>query len=192
VWRLGTGEAGNSPTDREPTVADIEIDRATHRLIARVTDEYDRWSYNTAVAGFMEFTNELYKYVQSDEGPRTATLSFAIDTMLLLLAPMTPHITAELWSRRRVAPGDQSAAALAHIHEESWPIADPAKLTVDTVTMVVQVNGKVRDKFEVDAGIADADAEARALTSDKVVAALAGAEPKKVIVRAPKLVNIVV
>lgn len=58
--------------------------------------------------------------------------------------------------------------------------------------MVVQVNGKVRDKFEVDAGIADADAEARALASDKVVAALVGAEPKKVIVRAPKLVNIVV
>lgn len=133
----------------------------------------------------MEFTNELYKYVQADAGPRAQTLAQAIDTMLLLLAPITPHITAELWSWLRVADGDQSAAAVAHIHEEPWPLADPAKLTVDTVTMVVQVNGKVRDRIEVDAGIDYVVAEVEALSSDKVVAALGGATPKKVIVRSP-------
>lgn len=192
VWRLATGEAGSAPVDRDETPADQEIVKATHRLIARVTDEYERWSYNTAVAAFMEFTNELYKYAQSDDGPRTATLGFALDTMLLLMAPMTPHITAELWSRKHPAPAYESATSLAHIHEERWPTADPAMLTVDTATMVVQVNGKVRDRIEVAAGIDAADAERLALASEKVAAILAGAAPKKVIARPPKLVNIVV
>ena len=78
-----------------------------------------------------------------------------------------------------------------HIHELSWPEADPAKLVVSTVTMVVQVNGKVRDRIDVPAEIADGDAEALAMASDRVKELLDGREPKKVIVRAPKLVNIV-
>ena len=131
----------------------------------------------------MEFTNELYRYVQSDEGARRATLDFAIDTLLFLMAPMTPHITAELWSRRHDG---------AHIHEVAWPQADPAKLTLDTVTMVIQVNGKVRDKLEVASDIDADEAEARALASDKARAHLDGRTPRKVIVRPPKLVNIVV
>jgi leucyl-tRNA synthetase len=184
LWRLGTGAAvPGGPVDREPTAVDDEIDRATHRLIARVTDEYERWSYNTAVAAFMEFTNELYRYVQSADGARTDTLAFALDTLLLVMAPMTPHITAELWARRH--DGD-------HVHERPWPTADPAKLTVATVTMVVQVNGKVRDRIEVDAGIDAAEAERLALASEKVRAHLDGGEPRKVIVRPPTLVNVVV
>jgi leucyl-tRNA synthetase len=183
LWRLATGEArAADPVDREPTAADDAIDKSTHRLIARVTDEYERWSYNTSVAAFMEFTNELYRYIQSDDGARRATLDFAIDTLLLLMAPMTPHITAELWFRRHDG---------AHIHEESWPRADPAKLAFDTVTMVVQVNGKVRDKLDVSADIDEAEAQRLALASRKVQTHLDGATPKKVIVRPPKLVNIV-
>jgi leucyl-tRNA synthetase len=184
LWRLATGAAVPGGTvDREPTAADAEIDRATHRLIARVTDEYERWSYNTAVAAFMEFTNELYRYVQSDDGARTETLGFALDTLLLLMAPMTPHVTAELWARRH---GGE------HVHERPWPAADPAKLTVATVTMVVQVNGKVRDRIEVDAGIDAAEAERLALASEKVRSHLDGGEPRKVIARPPNLVNVVV
>jgi leucyl-tRNA synthetase len=96
---------------------------------------------------------------------------------------MTPHITAELWARRHDG---------AHIHELAWPTADPAKLALDTVTMVVQVNGKVRDKLDVPADIDETDAERRALASTKVQAHLDGATPAKVIVRPPKLVNLVV
>jgi len=188
VWRLGTGTAGSPTVDRAPSAADDAIDKLTHRLIARISDEYERWSYNTAVAGFMEFTNELYKYVQSDEGPREETLTFAIDTMLKLLAPMTPHITAELWERRHL---DEDAVT-RHVHAQHWPEADPAKLTDDTTTMVVQVKGKVRDRIEVAVDISEEDAIALALASEKVVAQLDGAEPKKVIARPPKLVNIVV
>jgi leucyl-tRNA synthetase len=185
VWRIARPDTDlwSVARDGEPNAADLEIDRATHRLMARITDEFERWSYNTAVAGYMEFTNELYKYVQAAEGPHRATIDAAVDALLRVLAPAVPHITAELWAMRHDG---------AHIHAAEWPVADPAKLVVDSVTMVVQVNGKVRDKLEVPPGISDADAEAAALASDKVQVALAGATPKKTIVRAPKLVNLVV
>jgi leucyl-tRNA synthetase len=184
LWRLATGETrAADPVDRAPTPTDESVDKATHRLIARVSDEYERWSYNTSVAAFMEFTNELYKYVQSDEGTRSETLDAAIDALLLLMAPMAPHVTAELWARRH--DGE-------HVHEQPWPVADPAKLTLDSVTMVVQVNGKVRDKIDVAVDIDEAEAEALALGSAKVQGHLDGAIPTKVIVRPPKLVNVVV
>jgi leucyl-tRNA synthetase len=184
LWRLGTGQAlPTPPVERPPTPADEALERSTHRLIARVTDEYERWSYNTAVAGCMEFTNELYRYVQAPGGPRAETLRFALDTLLLLMAPMAPHITAELWARAH--DGE-------HVHERPWPVADPAMLAVDTVTLVVQVNGKVRDRLEVPAGIDAVEAERLALASGRVQHLLDGREPKKVIVRPPKLVNVVV
>ncbi len=185
VWRLAATDSdliANS-RDGEPMADDRAVDAAAHRLVARVTDEYERWAYNTAVAAFMEFTNSLYRYVQSEAGAHRATLDAAVDTMLQLMSPAVPHITAELWASRH--DGE-------HIHERSWPEPDQEKLRVDEVTMVVQVNGKLRDRIEVAAGISDDDAEAVALASEKVAANLAGASPKKVIVRAPKLVNIVV
>jgi leucyl-tRNA synthetase len=180
LWRLASGEVGTA-VDREPTDADIDVDRATHRLIAKVSDDYERWSYNTAVAAFMEHTNELYRYVQSDAGARSATLDEAVDTVLMLMAPMAPHLTAELWERRRGG----------HVHEQPWPVADAAKLVVDTVTMVVQVNGKVRDRIEVPADVDAAEAERMALASEKVQAHLGGKPPRKVIARPPQLVNVV-
>ncbi len=152
----------------------IEVTRATHRLIERVSDDSDRWSFNTAVAALMEFTNLLYKQGATDE---------AVDALLLLLAPMAPHITAELWERRHAG---------AEIHEQSWPRADPDLAKLQTVTMVVQVNGKVRDRLEVDPGIDEAEAERLALASPKVQAETNGGAPKKVIARPPRLVNVVV
>jgi leucyl-tRNA synthetase len=180
VWRLGIGDlAGPEPQDRAPTEADIEIQRATHRLIERVTDEFGRWSYNTAVAGFMEFTNALYRYVQS--GSRIATLAEAVDTMLLLLAPMAPHVTAELWERRRGS----------HVHEQPWPHADPELARRQAVTLVVQIDGKVCDRIEVNPAIDDAEAERLALASSKVQERLGGEPPARIVSRAPKLVNLV-
>ncbi|NNE73700.1 MAG: leucine--tRNA ligase, partial [Acidimicrobiales bacterium] len=184
VWRLAVpdSEVVGSVREGEPTDADAAIDRATHALIARVTGDFERWQYNTAVAAYMEFTNDVYRYVQTDQGPHGPTLDFAVSTLLKLLAPAVPHLAGELWQRR--TGGD--------IHAESWPEADPAKLVVDTVTMVVQVNGKVRDKIEVDAGIDEGAAIALALGSAKVASYLDGGEPKKTIARPPKLVNLVV
>ena len=184
VWRLaepGSGLAAGA-RDGDPTEADVVVDKATHRLVARITDEYDRWSYNTAIAGFMEFTNLVYRWVQADDGPHGPTLDAALDGLLLVMAPAAPHVCSELWELRNGG----------HVHEEPWPEADPAKLLDDTVTMVVQVNGRVRDRIEVSADIDEAAAEAAALASERVAAHLDGAPPKKVVVRPPGLVNVVV
>ena len=169
VWRMCIGGDG------APGVAtdELTVRKRTHQTIQRVDADFEGWSYNTAVAALMEFTNFLYKEGTTDE---------AIDTLLLLLAPMAPHISAELWERRHAS----------HVHEQSWPVADPGLARPDTVTMVVQVNGKLRDRIEVDPDVTEADAERIALTSDKVGEALDGATPKKVIARPPRLVNIVI
>jgi len=153
------------------------LDRATHALIARVSEDYDRWSYNTVVAAAMEFTNLLYKHAQAG-----ADVGAAVDTLLLLLAPMTPHVTAELWERRH--PGQ-------HVHTRSWPAFDPALAAALTETMIVQVDGKVRDRIEVDAGLDEAAMLELALASPKVQAALGGTAPSKVVARPPRLLNLV-
>jgi leucyl-tRNA synthetase len=171
VWRLADPASTAVPQAEGDDAG--AVDRAAHRLIERITGEYERWSYNTAVAGYMGFVNLLYKRGATD---------FAIDTLLTLLAPAAPHVTAELWERRH--PGE-------HVHARPWPVADPALAAVDSVTMVLQVNGKVKGRIEVDPGIGEAEAECLALADEHVAAALAGATPRKVIVRPPRIVNVV-
>ena len=187
LWRMATGAvlgSGASMVDREPAAEDVAMDKETHRLIDKISSDYERWSYNTAVASCMEFLNSLYRYVQEPAGGREATVGFAVDSLLLLLAPMAPHITAELWEERH--PDG------APLHSQPWPSADPSMVTVETVTMVVQVNGKVRDRMEVPPGISEADASALALQSPRVVEAIGDGSPKRVIARPPRLVNVVV
>jgi leucyl-tRNA synthetase len=179
LWRLAL-----PGSDAVPEAAGDDasrVDRAAHRLIARVTDEMDRWSYNTSVAAFMEFTNLLYKRGRTD---------FAVDTLLKLLAPMAPHVTAELWERRRLAEGVAADDPAAHVHRQPWPEADPEMVTVETVTMVLQVDGKVRDRIEVAPDVSEEEATALALASAKVREHVAG-DPARVISRPPKLVNVV-
>ncbi|MCL4313419.1 MAG: leucine--tRNA ligase [Actinobacteria bacterium] len=164
----------------EITEADMEVKRATHRLIVRVTEDFDRWSYNTAVAACREFANMLQRYLV--QGAHRVVYDEAIDTLLLVMAPMIPHLTAEAWEIRH---GD-------HIHERPWPVADPELAKEQTVTMVVQVNGKVKERVEVPVTIGEAEAESMALSMPKVVHALGGDKPKKVIIRVPRLVNVVI
>ena len=184
VWRLAIGHPEAFPAgtgeDRQPTEADEEIQTATHRLIDRVTRDFEKWAYNTAVAACMEFTNLLYRYVKHP--PRPDTLDFAIDTLLLLMAPMVPHITAELWEIRH---SDD-------IHRQPWPTPDPKRLQVERCTMIVQVNGKLRDRIEVDATITEEEATQTALASPRVAPLLEGATPKRVIAKPPNLINLVV
>jgi leucyl-tRNA synthetase len=185
VWRLATGGVERvTLLDRRATAADVELDKATHRLVDKVSRDFERWSYNTAVAAAMEFVNLVYRHLQAPDGARRESVDFAIDTLLMLLAPMAPHITAELWERRH--PNDSD------VHAQPWPVADPAMVRVDTVTMVVQVNGKVRDRFEVDSAIDEEEATRLALAAPKVVDALDGKQPAKVISRPPRLVNVVI
>ena len=123
VWRLAMGEVATVPGSTAPAG---DLERATHALVAKVSEDYDRWSYNTAVAACMEFTNLLYKHVQAGG----VDVGEAVDKLLLLMAPMTPHITAELWERRH--PGEI-------VHTEPWAKFDPALATALTETMVVQI-----------------------------------------------------
>jgi leucyl-tRNA synthetase len=159
-------------TDDEP---DEDLLRFTHRTIKAVTDDMEHLGFNTAVARMFELNNEL---VGRAVVPRTVSEAF-----LRLLAPFAPHVCEELWRRL----GHDTSIAYAE-----WPEYDPALAAAETVTMVVQVNGKVRDRIEVPADISPTDAEAAALGSERVRAYTAGNEPDRVIVRAPKLVNVVV
>ena len=167
VWRLVT----EPPAEATGQAVD-GVRRATHRYIARICDEYERWSYNTAVAGLMELTNLLYK---------DGTTSEAVDALLLLLFPMAPHVAAELWERKNGG----------RIERHPWPVADAELAKLQSVTMIVQINGKVRDRIEVDPDVTEEDARRLALASPKVQDALGGREPTKVIAKPPKLVNLV-
>ncbi len=197
LWRTCTSE----PRLRagEQAEADRAVRQAVHRTIADVTKDLERWSYNTAVAHCMELLNLLQRYGRAGggtngkgggdvaapgAGAHTEVWGEALDALLCLLAPMTPHVTAELWERRHA--GEPS------VHRQAWPEADPELVRQETVTMVVQVNGKVRDRIDVDAGITEEDATAAALASAKVSEALRGAMPARVVSRPPRLVNVVV
>ncbi len=199
LWRTCT--EGPPLRTGEQTAADLTVRQAVHRTIADVTRDVERWSYNTAVAHCRELLNLVQRYGRNADPdadghvgaggnggpvgtvPHADVWNEALDTLLLLLAVMSPHVTAELWEQRH--PGEPS------VHLQRWPSFDPELVRQDTVTMVVQVNGKVRDRIDVDAGISDGDAEVAALASAKVIDALGGATPTRIVVRPPRLVNVV-
>ena len=180
VWRFATGQAGQGSST--PSPSDLRLRRFTHHTIQRVTSDLDRWSYNTAVSALRELVNACYQGLGTEDAPSAEVLAEAVDTLLLLLAPMAPHVTAEAWQLRH---GD-------HIHTRPWPVADPELAKERTVTLVVQVNGKVRDRIEVDPSIGHEEAEALALRSERARAHIGSGQPDKVVVRPPRLVNIVV
>jgi leucyl-tRNA synthetase len=169
VWRLATGSdagAGGDPA----------LQRKLHRTIAAVGEAIDALQFNKAVA-------QLYELVSAIEKARPSeTRSESVRTLIKLAAPMAPHLAEEAWARL----GGQGLVA-----DSSWPEFDPALLLDEEVTLAVQVNGKLRDTLVAPRGLDRAEAEARALASDKVQRQLAGATPRKVIVVPDRLVNIV-
>jgi leucyl-tRNA synthetase len=184
VWRLTVDAAADAYRNGEPSPEDVELSRATHRLIAKVSDDIERWSFNTAVAECMKFANILQQHRRDVAGgPHRATYDAAADALLLVMAPLVPHITAEAWDIRH----DDGSLA----HAQPWPQYDPALAREDVVTMVVQVDGKVRDRILVAPEISQEDAVSLALASPRVVAALGGQEPARVVARPPRLVNVV-
>ena len=175
VWRLVVDEI----TGESRVSADEQLDEQTlrllHRTIAGVSDDYASLRNNTAAAKLIEYTNHLTK-----EG---ITARAALEPLALMVAPLAPHLAEELW--QRLGHG----TSLAH---GPFPAADPRYLVADTVEYPVQVNGKVRGHITVAADADNPTVQAAALADDKVVAFLAGVEPKKVIVVPGRLVNLVV
>ncbi len=179
VWRLVLEPES---IDRLPGAkpAGDALRRATHQAIKKVTDDYATFSFNTAVSALMTFANQMQDYVQGG-GELGADWREASDAMLLLLHPMAPHITEELWART----GHQGLCA-----DAAWPEFDAAAAAEPMVTLVVQVAGKVRDRIEVPAGTTEAQALAAALDSEKVRAHLAGGRPSKVVFVEDRLINL--
>ncbi len=162
---------------------DRALARKTHQTIKRVTDDIEGMQFNTAVAALMELMNELSKYARSlPQVMNTATFSAALETMLLLLAPMAPHLADELWERL----GQEGFTAV-----QAWPEYDPEIARADEITVVVQVNGKLRDRLSVPPGTPEQELHALALASTKVEPYLAGKQIRQVIIVADRLVNIV-
>ncbi len=182
IWRMGTGGLGTL-TERAATDADAEIVKVVHRTVKKVTNDIDRFAFNTAVAALMECSNALASWMRSDEGGNQATFDEVFPMVLLVLAPMAPHMTHELWERL----GRQTLLAT-----HQWPEWDEAQVAVASVTLVIQVNGKVRDRIEVPIGISEVEATEAALASPRIQEILDGAQPRKVIARPPKIVNVVI
>jgi leucyl-tRNA synthetase len=154
------------------------LSRKTHETIARVTDDLGRRkSFNTAIAAIMELLNDLSRAGAADPAARLAA-----ETAVSLIQPYAPHVAEELWEK------------LGHerLWEAPWPVADEAQLERQTFELVVQVNGKVRDRFEVDVDLAEEEVVARAKASPRVQAHIDGATVRKTIVVPRKLVNFVV
>jgi leucyl-tRNA synthetase len=174
LWRI-VGEVTERAPRGEP--GDGPLVRKAHASIVRVTDDVDRrWQFHTPIAAVMELVNELADDVEA-QGAR-----FAAETALSLLQPWAPHVTEELWER----------LGNSRLWEQPWPQADPALLERDTFQLVVQVNGKVRDRLEVPAGLAEDELVERAKASERVQAHLDGKEIRQTIVVPGKLVNLVV
>ncbi|WP_329598561.1 leucine--tRNA ligase [Streptomyces pseudovenezuelae] len=174
LWRNIVDEATG-----EVTVVDAEPDEATlralHKAIDGVRQDLEGLRFNTAIAKVTELNNHLTKAGGAVARP-------VAEALVLLITPLAPHIAEELWRK------------LGHtgsvVHQD-FPVADPRYVVDETVTCVVQVKGKVKARLEVSPAISDDELEKVALADEKVVAALDGADIRKVIVRAPKLVNIV-
>jgi leucyl-tRNA synthetase len=178
VWRMVMGEVGGT-VEREESPRDRDVLAIAHRTVKKVTEDIERFRFNTGVAALMSLANEMTDYLRADA--QKQTFDEVVRLMLLMLAPMAPHMSHELWES--TGRGDMLAM-------EEWPSWDPELIKEEMVTLVVQVNGKVRDRIEVAATIDAAEAERVALASPKV-------QPHadkvvKVISRPPNLVNLVV
>ena len=181
IYRLAHYDECNFHEER--SAADEEVLREVHRTIVRVTDGLEKWSYNTAVAALMELLNTISKWARSAEGAHRATLDESLDLLLRLLAPMAPHITAELWEERH--PGEPG------VHAQTWPVADESLVAHALVTMVVQINGKVKSRVEVSPDVSQEGAITAALADATIAAALNGQSPQRVVAVPPRLVNVI-
>ena len=181
AWRL-SGDV-TSPTGADPAAGDVALRRVTHRTVDEAQTLVENHRFNVMVARTMELVNATRKAIDSGCGPADPAVREATETVAKLLSMVAPYVAEEMWERLGHEPSVAQAA---------WPVVDPELLVEESVTAVVQIQGKVRARLEVPPTISAADLEAAALADDAVVAAIAGREIRKVVVREPKLVNVVV
>jgi leucyl-tRNA synthetase len=176
LWRIVLEQAEKPPLEPDLAVPDTPLARKAHRTIAKVTDDIGRrFALNTPIAAVMELVNEI------QDAPDDPAARFAAETAVSLIQPYGSHVAEELWER------------LGHerLWDAPWPVADPALLEVDTVEVVVQVNGKIRDRLHVAPDITDEELVAMARASERVRTYLDGGDAARTVVVPGKLVNFV-
>jgi len=184
VWRA-VSEARTAPEGSrgEGSEASTEaLTRATHRAVKAVTVDMERMHYNTAISRLMELTTAVQQASQGGAGPAGAALREARETLVSLLAPFAPHICEELWS---------AMGKCGSVHRAQWPVHDPSWTATETATVVVQVDGRVRDRFEAPVGTPDSELEATAASQERVQAHLVGCTVRRTVVVPDRLVNFV-
>jgi leucyl-tRNA synthetase len=184
VWRIAADVADTDPGigDSAGAAGDTDLRRITHRTIDEVTRQVEGYHLNVAVARLMELVSATRKAIDSGPGAADPAVREAAEVLAVLLSLFAPYTAEESWELLGHKPS---------VARTAWPVADPVLLTQEKVTCVVQVNGKVRDKLEVSPQIAEDELRERALVAPGVVRALGDQQVRRVIVRAPKLVNIV-
>ena len=192
VWRLVTEELDGvidpvtpcqtlDPASLTPLAR--ELRRREHAMVAKVAKDIEgQFQFNTAIAAVMEMVNFLYSNVEALRAENRLALSSAVNSLLAVLAPMAPHVCEELWEML----GHTTLMA-----EEPWPAHDPAALATDTVTVVVQVCGKLRGKIEVAADADEESVKQAALAEENVARHIEGKTVRKVVYVPGKLVNVV-
>jgi len=182
VIRLVEDLYGKLGTAKDTGEKDRAVRFVTHKTIKKVTEDInDRFHFNTAISSIMELVNALNDYKDGDISK--GVIKEALDSLLLLLAPFAPHITEELWHMI----GHENS-----IHTMPWPKYDASAIVEDEIEIVVQVNGKLRDKINIPAQATEEEMKEMALKSEKLIPFLEGKEVVKVIAVPKKLVNIVV
>lgn len=179
AWDLQLAKTDRSAPRPNTALVDRELRRAMHKTIKKVSADIQGFRFNTVVSTMMEFTNAIAdakskaSYVAYDE---------ALDILLLLLAPIAPFMAEEIWARK---------GRKYSIHQQNWPKFDAALAADETMTVPVQINGKLRDRLEFAVGASEAEVKEAALKSENVLRHLAGKAPKQVIYVKDKLVNVV-
>jgi leucyl-tRNA synthetase len=181
VWTLILETYNAEPGEVNPD-AERALLRKAHQTLRQVSHDIEHFEFNTVISGLMELTNEISS--ARDLGlDGSDSFKTAIEALLLMMAPATPHIAEELWTR---------TGHPYSIHQQDWPAFDPELAKEDEITLVIQVNGKVRDRIMVPAGISEDEARKLALASEAARRFIEGKEPNEVIVVPGRLVNIVV
>ena len=180
AWRL-SGDVTSAP-GADFSKGDVSLRKATHKALNDAGFAVESFRFNVAVARVMELVNATRKAIDSGCGPADPAAREAVEAIAIMVSLVAPFTAEEMWERL----GHKPAVALA-----GWPAVDPKLLVADSVEAVIQINGKIKERIDVSPTITDAELEALALAHPTIVAELGTNAPKKVIARAPKLVNIV-
>lgn len=179
VWTAFTEVLKDPPEVSEEVLKSLR--KKLHKTLQSVTKDYESFEFNTIVAALMELMNEMYRAREAG-AQGTPAWNEAQNIYIRMIAPIAPHMAEELW---------QIIGERYSIHNQPWPEVDEEAIVEDEITLVVQINGKLRDRIQVPAGFTDEEAKAKALASEIIQKFMEGKEPRKVIVIKGRLVNIV-